>query len=131
MKCFSVGEAQCCIPNIALIISERKRKLALQQEAEREAAKIMDRQENIRKSRNDDYSYRYIQLENGLKVLLVSTADSANSTNSAASLDIRVGSFSDPTHLQGLAHLCEHVLFTGSEAYPNESYSSFLGNTNV
>ena len=27
----------------------------------------------------------------------------------------------------GLAHLCEHVLFTGSELFPNESYSAFLG----
>ena len=40
---------------------------------------------------------------------------------------MKVGSFSDPVHLQGLAHLCEHVLFTGSEAFPNESYSAFLG----
>ncbi len=29
--------------------------------------------------------------------------------------------------MQGLCHLCEHVLFTGSEVYPSESYSAFLG----
>ena len=46
--------------------------------------------------------------------------------SSAAALDIRVGSFHDPGHLQGLSHLCEHVLFTGSELFPSESYSSFL-----
>ncbi len=54
-------------------------------------------------------------------------ASDPSSSTSAAALDIRVGSFSDPPHLQGLAHLCEHVLFTGSEEYPNESYSEFLG----
>ncbi len=46
---------------------------------------------------------------------------------SAAALDIKIGSFHDPIHLQGLAHLCEHVLFTGSELFPKESYSAFLG----
>ena len=41
-------------------------------------------------------------------------------------LFFKVGSFYDPVYLQGLCHLCEHVLFTGSELYPNDSYSSFL-----
>lgn len=56
-------------------------------------------------------------------MLLVSNV---NSQISGAALDIKVGSFYDPVHLQGLCHLCEHVLFTGSEQYPNDSYSSFL-----
>ena len=67
---------------------------------------------------------RYLELGNGLKVML---ASDPNSKSSAASLDIKIGSFHDPVHLQGLAHLCEHVLFTGSELFPNESYSAFLG----
>ena len=54
-------------------------------------------------------------------------ASDLKSKTSAAALDIKIGSFHDPVHLQGLAHLCEHVLFTGSELYPNESYSAFLG----
>ena len=45
-------------------------------------------------------------------MLLVSNVDSKLS---AAALDIKVGSFYDPVYLQGLCHLCEHVLFTGSE----------------
>lgn len=68
--------------------------------------------------------FRYIELKNCLKVLLVS--DPTTKTSGAA-LDIKIGSFHDPVHLQGLAHLCEHVLFTGSELFPNESYSAFLG----
>ena len=75
--------------------------------------------------------FRFIQLVNGIRLLLVSTAGEnggggARST-SAAALDVRVGSFNDPVSLQGLCHLCEHVLFTGSETYPNESYGAFLG----
>ena len=53
--------------------------------------------------------------------------DNASASISAAALNIKVGSFHDPSHLQGLAHLCEHVLFTGSEAFPTESYSGFIG----
>ena len=56
-------------------------------------------------------------------MLLVSNVDSQIS---GAALDIKVGSFYDPVYLQGLCHLCEHVLFTGSEQYPNDSYSSFF-----
>ena len=78
------------------------------------------------------FLFRFIQLENGIRLLLVSTAAAASSgssrcSTSAAALDVRVGSFNDPVSLQGLCHLCEHVLFTGSETYPNESYSAFLG----
>lgn len=69
------------------------------------------------------FHFRYIELQNGIRMLLVSNADSQIS---GAALDIKVGSFYDPVHLQGLCHLCEHVLFTGSEHYPNDSYSSFL-----
>ena len=67
---------------------------------------------------------RYIELKNSLRVLLVSDPQAKTS---GAALDIKIGSFHDPVHLQGLAHLCEHVLFTGSEVFPNESYSAFLG----
>lgn len=34
---------------------------------------------------------------------------------------------SDPDHIPGLAHFCEHMLFLGTEKYPNENdYSTFL-----
>lgn len=66
----------------------------------------------ITKSLNDDRSYRGINLENGLKVVLVSdpTTDKA-----AAALDVHVGHLSDPWHLPGLAHFLEHMLFLGTE----------------
>jgi insulysin len=82
--------------------------------------------EDIIKSPNDDRDYRFIQLHNQLKCLLVSdpTTDMA-----AASLDVNVGAMWDPRDAQGLAHFCEHMLFLGTEKYPEENYyNSFLSN---
>ena len=47
----------------------------------------------IEKSQNDDRSYRIIRLPNELEVLII---HDAKSDKAAASLDINVGSFSDP-----------------------------------
>ena len=72
----------------------------------------------------DDRKYRYIQLPNNLKALLISDAEA---DKAAAALDVNIGSFQDPEHLPGLAHFCEHLLFMGNEKYPDENdYSSFL-----
>ena len=72
----------------------------------------------------DTRDYRYVRLDNQLKVLLVS--DSL-SDKAAASLDVSVGHFSDPWELPGIAHFCEHMLFLGTVKYPDEnSYSNFL-----
>ena len=40
---------------------------------------------------------------------------------SAAGLCIKMGSFSDPKELQGLAHFLEHMVFMGSKKYPSEN----------
>lgn len=46
---------------------------------------------------------------------------------SAASLDVRVGHLSDPDKFPGLAHFLEHMLFMGTEKYPDENeYNTFL-----
>lgn len=42
-------------------------------------------------------------------------------------MDVAVGHFSDPPELPGLAHFLEHMLFLGTEKYPEEgSYNKFL-----
>ncbi|KAL8489554.1 hypothetical protein ACS0TY_025459 [Phlomoides rotata] len=87
----------------------------------------------IIKPRNDKREYRRIVLQNNLQVLLISDADS---DKCAASMDVRVGSFSDPEGLEGLAHFLEHMLFYASEKYPQEdSYSKYIsehgGSTNA
>ncbi len=85
------------------------------------------------KSPADDRDYRYLTLENGLKVLLISDPDT---DKEAAAVDVNVGSFKDPDHRLGLAHFLEHMLFMGTEKYPDvESYGEFIrangGNTNA
>ena len=66
-------------------------------------------------SPSDNRDYLAHQLENGLRVLLISDPDT---DKSAAALDVRVGSGSDPAERPGLAHLIEHMLFLSNEQYP-------------
>ena len=75
--------------------------------------------EEIRKSFLDTRSYRYIRLQNKIKVLLVQ--DQA-STTSAAACYVRSGSLNDPPDVNGIAHFCEHMLFLGTEKYPKENH---------
>jgi len=78
----------------------------------------------------DFRDYRIIRLENNLEALLVSTMnangeddDSANVE--AASMHIQAGHFDDT--LPGLAHFYEHMLFLGTEKYPDEDeYEGYL-----
>ena len=79
----------------------------------------------IYRSLADDRAYRYLQLDNKLRVLLVS--DPA-SDKSAASLDVHVGTFQNPADREGLAHFLEHMLFLGTEKYPEPgAYQAFIG----
>ena len=66
-------------------------------------------------SPNDPKQYRYLTLDNKLKVLLVHDADAPRS---AAALSVNVGHFDDPVERQGMAHFLEHMLFLGTEKYP-------------
>ena len=105
----------------------------------------------------DRKTYRLLRLLNGMRILLVSdtrfgSAQPAAFENevgkqmlkpsegisvsgkadasipiAAAALCVGVGSFSDPQELPGCAHFTEHMVFMGSEAYPDEnSYDAFL-----
>ena len=79
---------------------------------------------NIIKSAQDDRSYKGIELSNGLRALLVSDP---TTDMSAAAVDVNVGSAADPRHIPGLAHFCEHMLFMGTEKYPDENeYNRYL-----
>lgn len=74
----------------------------------------------------DDRQYRLVNLhDNNLSVLLIHdpTTDKA-----AASLDVNTGLFADREYqILGLAHFCEHLLFMGTEKYPEENeYSLYL-----
>ena len=69
-------------------------------------------------SRLDDREYKYIVLKNRLSVLLITDKECSYS---AASLSVNVGSYHDPVKYQGLAHFLEHMLFMGTEKYPDEN----------
>lgn len=80
--------------------------------------------EEIVKSKSDDRRYRRFRLANGLDCLMISDP---TSTKSAAAMDINVGYWSDPETIPGLAHFLEHMLFLGTEKYPEEdSYTGYL-----
>ncbi len=79
---------------------------------------------SILSSESDHRTYGALVLGNGLRVVLVSdsTTDKA-----AASLDLDVGSGSDPNDREGLAHLLEHMLFLGTDRYPTAGeYQEFI-----
>ncbi len=76
------------------------------------------------KSPNDDNAYRYLTLDNQLRVLLVSAPES---DKAAASMNVAVGSGNDPANREGLAHFLEHMLFLGTEEYPDPGeYQQFI-----
>ncbi|RDE24157.1 peptidase M16 [Motiliproteus coralliicola] len=78
----------------------------------------------IIQSPNDPRDYLAFNLDNGLKVLVISDpkADKA-----AASLEVGVGSGDDPEHSQGLAHFLEHMLFLGTDRYPEAGdYQAYI-----
>lgn len=84
----------------------------------------LDPMSDIIKSPNDTREYRSLVLANGLKVLLISDecADQA-----AAAMDIQAGSGHDPEDRHGLAHFLEHMLFLGTEKYPDAGdYQQFI-----
>ncbi|MGC3875108.1 insulinase family protein [Halomonas sp. GXIMD04776] len=75
-------------------------------------------------SPNDERDYRTLTLNNGLEVLLVSDSDA---DKAAAAMNVSVGSAQDPDKIPGLAHFLEHMLFLGTERYPEaNSYQQFI-----
>lgn len=68
------------------------------------------------KSPNDSYQYRLLTLDNQMQVLLISDPDTSKA---AASLDVLVGSGDNPEGRGGLAHFLEHMLFLGTDKYPD------------
>jgi secreted Zn-dependent insulinase-like peptidase len=86
--------------------------------------KSSERGNEVIKSPNDDRAYRSLELANGLKVLLISDPQT---DKSAAALDVGVGSAQDPADREGLAHFLEHMLFLGTDKFPEpEAYQAYI-----
>jgi len=63
-------------------------------------------------------------LDNQLRALLISDMQS---DKGAASLNVQVGSSANPPDRAGLAHFLEHMLFLGTEKYPQaDAYQAFI-----
>jgi secreted Zn-dependent insulinase-like peptidase len=76
------------------------------------------------KSPNDEREYRYFRLTNGMQALVVSDPQT---DQAAASVNVSVGSANDPAEYPGLAHFLEHMLFLGTEKYPDPGeYQAFI-----
>jgi insulysin len=80
--------------------------------------------EKMVKSPTDTRDYLTFKLPNQLQVLVISDP---HADKAAASLSVAVGSGSDPKEREGLAHFLEHMLFLGTEKYPNAgTYQRFI-----
>ena len=84
-------------------------------------------------SKNDKRTYLPYSLPNGMEVLIV---QDNQCKKTAVSLCVATGHFNDPIHIEGLGHLLEHMLFLGSERYPeangfNQFLSTHGGNLNA
>ncbi|MDK1287830.1 insulinase family protein [Pseudoalteromonas umbrosa] len=80
--------------------------------------------DNLIVSPNDDRAYKILTLDNGIDVVLVSDP---SAEKSAAALSVGVGLLHDPMTQQGMAHYLEHMLFLGTEKYPDpEEYAAFV-----
>ncbi|HEY5718441.1 MAG TPA: insulinase family protein [Motiliproteus sp.] len=76
------------------------------------------------KSPSDNRDYRALELDNGLKLLLIHSPDA---DKAAASLEVSVGSGADPEPHAGLAHFLEHMLFLGTKKYPEAgAYQAYI-----
>lgn len=80
---------------------------------------------NLKVSPHDTLDYRITVLDNGLTALIIRDKVALKS---AAALVAHVGSLKDPQEFHGLAHFLEHMLFMGSEKYPDQAeYTKFIG----
>ena len=118
--------ASSCNTNIKKILDEAP---AEKKTPENEATPLPDIKDDIVAGR----TYRLVRLDNGLEAFLIH--DPATQ-KSAASMSVAVGSLQNPAEHQGLAHFVEHMMFMGSEKYPEvgayEKYiASFQGYDNA
>ncbi|MEM5535013.1 insulinase family protein [Neptuniibacter pectenicola] len=78
----------------------------------------------VKKSPIDPKQYSAITLDNQLRVLLISDPET---DKAAASMNVAVGSSANPKDRAGLAHFLEHMLFLGTEKYPEaDEYQNYI-----
>lgn len=76
----------------------------------------------MEKNERDTRDYEHFILKNSIKCIVISDLECETS---AAAMNVHVGSIHED--LPGLAHYLEHMLFMGTEKYPQENeYSNYL-----
>ncbi|KAL7065704.1 peptidase M16 inactive domain-containing protein [Cryptosporidium serpentis] len=80
--------------------------------------------DNFFKPISEDRKFRFIKLKNNIECFLISDSQSKDS---GAALSVGIGSSMEPKSIPGLAHYLEHMLFLGTNKYPDENeYSRYL-----
>jgi insulysin len=69
--------------------------------------------------KTENREIKYDILSNGIKTIFVKDKETDKTT---VTVSVKIGSYSDPKISQGLAHFLEHMLFIGSEKYPEEDF---------
>lgn len=86
-------------------------------------ANTVQKESYLEKSSSREESVK-LQLPNGLEALLISDP---TLTSSGATLSVAAGAWHSPRSSLGLPHFIEHMIFLGSEQYPEEqSFSQFI-----
>ncbi|WP_438766087.1 insulinase family protein [Kushneria sp. TE3] len=72
----------------------------------------------------DSADYQALTLDNGLQILLV---HDTRAERAGAAMNVATGSAFNPARFPGLAHFLEHMLFLGTDHYPDPNdYQQFL-----
>lgn len=72
----------------------------------------------IEQSKYDTRKIKHLRFKSNFQMLLVSDS---RTDKSAAAMNVNIGSLLDPKDYQGLAHFLEHMLFMGTDLFPNEN----------
>ncbi|KAI0746531.1 LuxS/MPP-like metallohydrolase [Daedaleopsis nitida] len=79
---------------------------------------------HLEKPELDDRHYRVLELQNGVKAVLIHDPEA---DKAAACLAVALGYMYDPIDAPGMAHFCEHMISKGSEPFPEENdFYSFI-----
>lgn len=113
---------QSCASLLLLVITSGLAAEPINSTLQQETLKINMTQ--IKQSQSDQNQYRYIKLDNGLKVIL---ASDTKAEKASAALAVAVGANDNPQDQEGLTHFLEHMLFLGTEKYPQaDEYKTYI-----
>lgn len=113
--------------NVLLISDMSIGKSEVEMQVEEEESESDDDDDSESMSNDDSNEYSSDDYEDDDDSQRYCSGKKRSEKQSAAALCVGIGSFSDPDDLPGLAHFLEHMVFMGSEKYPDENgFDAFL-----